>query len=234
MGEYMGNIKEDNITGTQQGIFDVLYECDFKSNDGHRMFHVKCIVCGWETNVQMHRIKHYKKCVHISAAKRFVNYNTKGDSQRLRTIFNDMITRCYNVNDKNYRWYGAKGIKIYEKWLDNPKLFEQWAIDNGYEDNLTIDRINEDKDYCPDNCWWITLENNSKYKSTTDNIMVNDITHTGRDWSKKLGFGCNTINNYVRTYGKGNTIEFIKAVLKNPNLKNFREGKQSYYDLYMN
>ena len=53
--------KDTNIVGTRIGLYDVLYECDFKSNDGHRMFHVKCSECGWESNVQMHRIKMLSK-----------------------------------------------------------------------------------------------------------------------------------------------------------------------------
>lgn len=49
--------RKETIIGTRIGLYDVLYECDFKSNDGHRMFHVKCSECGWETNMQMHQIK---------------------------------------------------------------------------------------------------------------------------------------------------------------------------------
>ena len=63
--------------------------------------------------------------------------------------------------------YGGKGIRVCQEWLDNPELFEEWSLENGYEDNLTIDRIDSTKDYCPDNCRWVTLEDNAKYKSTT-------------------------------------------------------------------
>jgi hypothetical protein len=143
-----------------------------------------------------------------------------------------MKDRCYNSNDKSYRWYGAKGIQIYDEWIENPKSFEDWAVENGYDDSLTIDRINENKDYCPENCRWVTLEDNSKYKSSTSLISVDGETHTGRDWAQVLGLGVNTINMYVRKYGLYNTIEFIRRYKKNPTLKP-KLKNQSYYSLYM-
>jgi hypothetical protein len=107
-------------------------------------------------------------------------------------------------------------------------------LDNGYEANLTIDRIDSTKDYCPDNCRWVTLEDNAKYKSTTRVLDVDGELHTGRDWAVKLGLGVNMINNYVRRYGEDNTKQFIKRVLKNPDKVNSRQGKQTLYNLYMN
>ena len=56
--------KQESIIGTRIGIYDVIYECSYKSNDGHRLFHVKCSQCGWETDMQMHHIKYTKQCKH--------------------------------------------------------------------------------------------------------------------------------------------------------------------------
>ena len=83
-------------------------------------------------------------------------------NQRLRKIFWKMIDRCYNENAKDYRWYGAKGIKICQQWLDDPSTFEEWALHSGYTDSLTIDRIESNKDYCPENCQWISLQDNTR------------------------------------------------------------------------
>ena len=116
---------------------------------------------------------------------------------------------------------------------NNPKLFEEWSLQNGYTDELTIDRIDEDKDYSPDNCRWIPNVDNTKYKSTTSVINVDGEVHTGKDWSKILGLGTNTINTYVRKYGLYDTIEFIKRYMANPNLKPFNRN-QSIYSVYMN
>jgi hypothetical protein len=87
----------------------------------------------------------------------------------LRSILQKMIERCENENCRSYQWYGAKGIKVYDVWKKYPIKFIEWAIKNGWKNEkqtkkrsiLTIDRIDSDKDYCPQNCQWITLSENS-------------------------------------------------------------------------
>lgn len=229
----MSNINE-NIVGARIGIFDVLYECNFKTNYGHKMYHVKCSECGWESNMRKYDIKITKKCTHIKINGSYRDFNKyKWANKRINKIFNGMIQRCYNENDKAYRWYGAKGIKICDEWIENPNLFEEWALNNGYTDKLTIDRIEENENYAPDNCRWIPNKDNAKYKSTTSLIEVDGEIHTGKDWSRKLGFGINVINKYIRRYGLDNTIEFIRRYKANPNLRPFKHNK-SIYSLYMN
>lgn len=69
-------MKENNSpVGTKIGIFDVLSECDFKSNDGHKMYHVKCSICGWESDVQIRNIRNTKKCKHKNRFQNFINPN---------------------------------------------------------------------------------------------------------------------------------------------------------------
>lgn len=143
-----------------------------------------------------------------------------------------MQRRCYDPQNKSYRWYGAKGIKICDEWINNPQTFISWAINTGYKDDLTIDRKNENLDYSPENCRWVTKDNNSRYKSTTSYINVNGVIHSGKEWSQILGLGINTINKYVRKYGLDNTIMFIQKYTENPGIE--LEHGQSYYDLYMN
>lgn len=229
------NEKQNHI-GEIHGIYKIIEKLSEKDKDGHILYKGKCVICGYET------IKGYsqfsapsaivKNCRHLNQNGEYKQfYNYKWANKRIGHIFNEIKDRCYNIKCKDYRWYGEKGIKVFNEWLNNPRLFEEWAINNGYSDNLTIDRIDENKDYCPENCRWITLENNSKYKSTTSLIEVNGVIHSGKDWAKLLGFGVNLINNYVRKYGLENTIEFIKRFQANPNLKT--KGNQSYYDLYM-
>lgn len=154
-------------------------------------------------------------------------------NKRLEQIFKDMKYRCYNKNSKDYRWYGGKGVIICNEWIDNPGSFEEWALENGYDDTLTIDRIESDGNYTPENCRWITISQNTKYKSTTSLIEVDGEIHSGKDWSSILGLGPNRINTYVRTYGLDSTIEFIKRYISNPGLRPFNRN-QSIYSVYMN
>lgn len=224
---------KDEIIGKRIGIFDVLHESDHRAKDGHKLYHVKCCECGWESDIRKIQIETTTKCTHLDISGNPRSFNTyTWENQRIRSIFKGMKSRCYDPDDKAYRWYGAKGIKICNEWLKNPKTFELWALVSGYNDNLTIDRKDETKDYCPENCRWITGNDNAKYKSTTSLIDVDGEVHTGQDWARKLGFGQNQINTYIRKYGEDDTKEFIKRYLVNPGMKPSRKN-QSYYDLYM-
>lgn len=142
-----------------------------------------------------------------------------------------MVYRCYNEKGSAFKQYGAKGISICDEWLNNPKSFEEWSISNGYSSNLTIDRVNCNGNYCPENCRWVTHEDNARYKTTTIILDVDGIKKTGRQWSEELGIGMNKINVYRREYGYENTVEFIRRVLKAglPTLKN----GESYYKKVM-
>lgn len=79
---------------------------------------------------------------------------------RLYSIFQNMKQRCYNPNDPKYGSYGGKGIAICQEWLDDFEVFYDWAMANGYRDDLTIDRKDNHKGYSPDNCRWITMKQN--------------------------------------------------------------------------
>lgn len=229
-------MENNNHVGETYGIYTLIEFLNEKDKYGHYLYKGKCKVCGYEI---IKPFNHFSapsaivnNCKHLDRNGNYYNFNKyTWDNKRIGNIFKGMKGRCYDKNDKSYKWYGEKGIKVYKEWIDNPKSFEIWALSNGYEDNLTIDRIDENKDYCPENCRWVTNSDNAKYKSTTSLIEVDGETHTGKDWARILGFGVNLINNYIRKYGLENTIEFIKKYQANPILK--PKGNQSYYDLYM-
>ena len=76
---------------------------------------------------------------------------------RLRQIWNGMKNRCYNKNTRDYKYCGSKGTIVCEEWKNNFNNFYEWSINNGYNDNLTLDRINTFGNYEPSNCRWITI-----------------------------------------------------------------------------
>ena len=221
--------KQENIVGKRIGIYDVLYECDYKSNDGHRLFHVKCSQCGWETDIQMHHIKYTKQCKHKNKFNQY-SFDSNFSNHRIRDIYYKMLDRCYYKNDKSYRFYGQKGIKICEEWLNNPKSFEDWSLKNGYNFDLTIDRIDSSKDYSPENCRWITLLDNSKYKSTTKITTVDGISHTGREWAEVLELGTNTINKMLKEYTETKVKEFISKRMKDKTI--CRHSHETWMEAY--
>lgn len=99
------------------------------------------------------------------------NYKHGGVHTRLYNIWKCMRQRCSNPKSSRYSVYGAKGIKVCEEWNDF-KRFHDWSMNNGYDEKLTLDRINNDLGYCPQNCRWVTYrrqENNKTNNRSNDN-----------------------------------------------------------------
>ena len=86
------------------------------------------------------------------------------DKRRLRGIWYGMKERCRNPNSTSYENYGGRGIQICEEWLNSFEAFRDWALANGYTDDLTIDRIDNDGNYTPENCRWVTMKIQSNNK----------------------------------------------------------------------
>lgn len=80
----------------------------------------------------------------------------------LYEVFKNMHRRCNNKKTWNYKNYGGRGIKICKEWQNNRALFILWALDNGYRNNLQIDRIDNEKGYSPENCRWVTRSTNAR------------------------------------------------------------------------
>lgn len=110
---------------------------------------------------------------------------------------------------ESWKYYGGKGVKICEEWLKNPKSFEEWSLSNGYGDELTIDRIDSDKDYSPDNCRWITLAENSR-RAGSKYITVNGLTKNQTEWSLFLG----KPYYFITQYKKNHSLDEIKELIK--------------------
>lgn len=85
-----------------------------------------------------------------------------GRYTRLYSIWVSMKKRCENPNHKYYRYYGGKGVTVCSEWATDFAVFEKWAMGNGYSEELTIDRIDSSKGYCPSNCQWITATENTR------------------------------------------------------------------------
>jgi len=107
--------------------------------------------------------------------------------RRLSRIFSGMKQRCLNSNDTSYRLYGARNVQVCQEWLDDPKSFEEWSFDNGYRKDLTIDRINPDSNYCPENCRWIPLSDNAKWHRGVLRIWIGCYVNTQQGWSLLVG-----------------------------------------------
>lgn len=103
---------------------------------------------------------------------------------RLYDIWQGMKSRCYNRNDPKYYRYGGRGISICDEWKTDFVAFYDWSISNGYTDNFTIDRINNDGNYEPSNCRWTTNKEQCNNRSTNINITIGNATKTLTEWCK--------------------------------------------------
>ena len=107
--------------------------------------------------------------------------------KRLYSIWHNMKTRCYNPKAEKFKHYGGRGISVCEEWRTSFKAFYEWAIANGYRDNLTIDRIDMNGNYEPSNCRWVDMlvQNNHSRKNRL--ITHNGETKTASEWARQYG-----------------------------------------------
>ena len=125
---------------------------------------------------------------------------------RLYAIWCGMKARCYNPARNRYQYYGAKGIGVCEEWKNDFLAFEEWAIKSGYADNLTIERINIDKNYTPENCAWVTHEEQAKNKRNNRKILGKN---TG-EWARRLGGNHKLVSNRISKLGWSETEAISK------------------------
>lgn len=197
-------------------IYEYLEKTMIKDTSGHFLNKYKCKKCGKIVIKRKSFADKTYNCHHTFYQN--IKLNNEKTNKRIYKIFMQMKNRCYNKKCKDYKNYGGRGIKIYQKWLNNYYVFQNWSIKNGYKDNLTIDRIDGNKSYEPNNCRWVEKSINSKFKNLTNCIVINGIANSGRGWAKELSKGQNYINQMIKKKGFKYTVEYIKNELKNRGL----------------
>ena len=117
-----------------------------------------------------------------------------GKRTRLGRIWNNMKKRCNNERHESYKYYGAKGIKVCDEWANNVDAFKEWAMANGYNDQLSINRIDNTKDYSPDNCKWSTTKEQGFNRESNHMLSYNGLTMTITEWANRLGINYKTLS----------------------------------------
>jgi hypothetical protein len=134
----------------------------------------------------------YKKKIMSAQGKKNITHNET--KTRLYGIWRGIKKRCSLPSDASYKYYGAKGIAMFQEWEESYENFRSWAINNGYSDELTIDRIDNAKGYYPENCrWsdWYVQENN---RTNNVRIIYKGESMTKAEVARKLGISRNLLH----------------------------------------
>lgn len=163
-----------------------MYESEsYVDSKGNRFRVIHCVCrCGTEKDVLLSNITQGKSvscgCLRAALQTRHSMCNT-----RLYRIWENMIQRCSNPHNTAYSNYGGRGITVCNDWKDYVN-FHAWAISNGYQDSLSIDRIDVNGNYDPKNCKWATQSEQSNNKRTSRFVEFNGITQTITQWANEL------------------------------------------------
>lgn len=147
----MGNKKYQYEVGKVYGLKKLI---SLIKDDGKELAETQCVLCGRRSKIKPYMLfdRRFNSC-------RCQAITHGGSSTRLYGIWGNMKYRCSNPNAQGYKNYGGKGIKVCDEWLEF-ECFKSWALHNGYMQGLSIDRIDSDGNYCPENCRWISLSDN--------------------------------------------------------------------------
>lgn len=189
-----------DLTGQRFGRLTVLRFASKKNSNYYWL--CKCD-CGKETIVSKNHLSdgHTKSCgcFQREASKNFHTIHNMART-KIYSVWNGIKDRCLNNKKKNYKYYGGRGIKVCEEWKNDFLSFYNWAINNGYKEGLTIDRINNEGNYEPNNCRWAT------HKEQANNTRRNRyITYKGKrqslaNWCRELNIDYQITRGKLRSY----------------------------------
>lgn len=186
-----------DITGQKFGrLTAISYYGKTKAN--HSLWLCKC-ECGNTKTIELGSLTRNRTkscgCLDKEAHILHPNRTTHGGcGTRLYRIWKVVKNRCLNPNTPDYKkWYGGRGITICEEWKNNFQAFYDWAMANGYNDTLSIDRIDENGNYCPENCRWATPKVQASNKRNVPRITYKGETHCLAEWSEILNIPLNVL-----------------------------------------
>lgn len=181
----------EDITGKRFGRYTVLKRVENSANRKARWL-CRCD-CGTEKVVTGYYLRKGRTkscgCYNRDLITKVGKNNTMHglSHTRLYVIWNGMVRRCHNPKAQRYESYGGRGITVCDEWLNDFMTFRAWALSHGYHDDLSIDRIDNNKGYNPDNCRWATDSEQANNMSSNTMITFNGKTQNMKQWSIELG-----------------------------------------------
>lgn len=191
-----------DITGQRFGHLTVIERVE--SDPNRKEWRWKCLCdCGNYTVVPSYRLRTggVKSCGCHAHDRDFCSKKAK-NHPRLYRVYKDMIRRCTYSKDDSYHLYGARGISVCDEW-SKFDAFCDWALKNGYDENAplgecTIDRIDGNKNYSPDNCRWVSMRVQNNNRRDNNKITFNGETKTITEWEREYGLCHGTITKRLK------------------------------------
>lgn len=173
--------KDSDMIGRKFGRLTVIARAGSRKEKGYSRKLWECVCeCGKHKIVNTRSLTngHTQSCGCLadeSRKKPKIDIVTREEHIRLRKVWNSIKQRCYNPNSQEYRNYGGRGIKMCDEWRNSSKAFIEWALNNGYSIGLDVDRIDNNGNYEPSNCQFLTRSENvlkEKRKLTIGGITL--------------------------------------------------------------
>ena len=184
-------MKTIDLKGKKYNSLTVIEKAETRilpSGQHKTMWKCKCD-CGRTTIVASYALRNngIRSCKVCGKEKSANSRKTHGMSYtRLHNIWTGMKSRCYNPNHMHYKNYGGRGIVVCEEWKSNFQSFHDWAVSNGYSEELTIDRIDNNGNYEPSNCQWCTKKEQANNTRRNKRITYNGQTKTLAQWAEEF------------------------------------------------
>lgn len=186
-------------------------------NKGQQTYWLCRCDCGKETVVRGSHLRNGKikscGCYQKELSKeRIIKHSTTHQKThtRLYGIWHTMKNRCFNTKHKDYASHGGRGITVCEEWKNDFTTFHNWAMSHGYAENLTLDRIDNSGNYCPDNCRWATRKEQANNRRNNHYVTYNGERLTISQFADRLGLNYKYVANRI-IRNKWSVEDFLKA-----------------------
>lgn len=204
--------KFQDLTGQRFGRL-VAIKVVGKNSKNESIWQCQCD-CGNKVNVLMGRLKRNRTKSCGCYRQEFKTFGAKYNEIKYRRLYNiwgKMKARCYQKSNEYYKNYGGRGIQICNEWLESFDNFRDWAITNGYQDDLTIDRINNDGNYEPNNCRWATYLIQANNTRANRLLTYKGKTQTFSQWARELGINKTTLYQRLAKHSDNLDLVFYKG-----------------------
>lgn len=203
----------NDLSGEKFGFLSVIKR-DITAKSVHHTYWVCKCKCGNKKSIRRDALIK-GKTVSCGCYKRKISTKHGGYQTRLYNIWQAMKKRCSSNKKHNDKWesYGGRGITIHEDWINSFEIFREWAIASGYEDGLSIERMDVDGNYEPSNCTWANAKEQALNRRNNRLVTIDGRTQSITQWADELGINRATVNSRVNILG-WNEIEALTTKVR--------------------